>query len=179
MEESISRIDLMWLASFIEDEGWFSLNESYDPTDKTKKRKRMACEIGVTNSDFYKLQKASEILFRLNIACNYSLKKGTNRWLINIRVGGFRTCKKLLDLLLPYLIGTGRDQAEIMIEFCEMKIRTYSVINDLVRNSKGQVQNVRNPAVEQEFARRIKDAGIPKIDLQRLQRKASQPLSLR
>jgi hypothetical protein len=179
MKETISRIDLAWLASFIEDEGWFSLLETSQKSKYGKPGIRTRCDVCVTNSDFYKLQKASELLFNLGISFNYGMKKGTNRWCLTIRVSGFRTCKKLLDLILPYLVGTGKDQAEIMFEFCEFKIRTYQVINDLVRNSNGQVQNKRNDTIEQEFITKIQEARIPKIDLQRLQRIASQPLSLR
>ncbi len=179
MKETISRIDLAWLASFIEDEGWFSLLDTTTKSRYGKKGTRTTCEVCVTNSDFYKLQKASQLLFNLDIAFNYGMKKGVNRWCLTIRVGGFRTCKKLLDYILPYLIGTGKDQAEIMLEFCEYKIRTYNVINDLVRNSNGQVTMKRNDAIESEFITRLKEARIPKVDLQRLQRIASQPLNLR
>jgi len=170
--ETISRVELAWLAGIIDGEGCMNLCWN-------AKRPQMKAEINITNSDARIIARVSQIYHKENIKFHYTLRKRT-RFCLSICISGFRSCKKLLDMITPYLTGK-RDQADTMAEYLKYRINLFSSTKDQRRAGNGLF--VRTPELQydekdQYYMNKLKELKTPPINPQRLQRRASQPLHL-
>ena len=153
---------LYWLAGVIDGEGCITIGKDREQFFRTI--------ITITNNNPYLIQEVSKIFSELNMKFFYLLKKRSNpvhKETLVIRAIGMGGCKKLLENIMPYLIGK-RQQAEIMLKY----------INS--RKEKLKLKGSHNPYSEEELEliKQIKELNHKNYFLQRLQRKAHQPLSL-
>jgi hypothetical protein len=172
--ETISKVDIAWLAGVLDGEGYFIL---YYLNNKT----RIGVNIGVTNSDARMLKKVSEIYSMYNLTYYYSLKTGNRKFAMDIKVAGFRSARKLINLVLPYLVNK-QDQAMVLLEYLNYRISLYGSNDDLDRLPNGQLKsNGKQVYGEKDhyYWQKMRDLKTPPINLQRLQRKARHPLSWR
>jgi hypothetical protein len=179
--ETISRVELAWLAGIIDGEGYIVLTWM---NQKEVKKARMRTEIGVSNTDMRMVARISEISHKANIKFYYTLKnpskRNSKKYAITISILGFRSCKKFLELVLPYLV-CKKDQAETMLEYITYRISLFKYPNgngQLDSNGRFAKRPSSYGEIDQYYWQTMRDLKIPPIDPQRLQRKASHPLQL-
>ena len=170
--ETISRVELAWLAGIIDGEGCMNLCWN-------DKRPQMKADINVTNTDARIIERVSRIYHKSNIKFHYTLRK-RKRFCLSISITGFRSCRKLLGMVTPYLAGK-RDQADTMAEYLDYRISIFDSTKDQRRAENGHF--IRTPELQynekdQQYLKRLQELKNPPIDPQRLQRRASQPLHL-
>jgi len=154
--------NLIWLAGIIDGEGCVTIG--------IDRKQFFRTIITITNNNPYLIQEVSKIFSELNIKFFYLLKKRNNpihKKTLVIRVIGLGSCKKLLQEILPFLIGK-REQAEKMLEYINL------------RKDRMKEKGSHNPYSEQELQliKEIKGLNHRDYFLQRLQHKANCPLNL-
>jgi len=114
VDETISRKDLRlaWLAGLIDGEG--CITAYIEKSNKNKTRKILDCRIKVTNTDMRILKRISEIYVENKIGFYFAIISLTFRSL-EIIVSGKGRIRKLIALILPYLVGK-RKQAMLLLE---------------------------------------------------------------
>jgi hypothetical protein len=172
--ETISRVELAWLAGVIDGEGSIGIYR-----DTHRKKPRMRTTIKIANTDVRIIARVSEILFKANIRFYYTLTK-RRLFCLTIHTIGFRSCKKLLEMVLPYLVGK-KDQAKLMVEYLTYRISLFQSTADQRRASNGwfiETPEMQYGEIDEYYYNKIHELKKPPIDPQRLQRRASQPLQL-
>ena len=154
--------NLCWLAGIIDGEGCITIS--------TDKQKFFRTYITVNNNNPYLIQRVGEILSELNIKFYYLLKKRNNpkhKETLVINITGLGSCRKLIENIFLYLVGK-KEQAEIMLKY----------INS--RKGKMELKGTHNPYSKEEIelVKKIKELNHKDYFLQRLQRKAHQPLKI-
>jgi len=171
--ETISRVDLAWLAGLVDGEGCIAL---YRDTQ----RSRLRAAVVIANTDARIIAKISKILYEANIKYHYTLRKRKN-FCLSITTIGFRSCKKLLEMVLPYLVGK-KEQAKLMVEYLDYRIGLFQSTTDQRRAANGwfvKTPEMQYGEIDEYYYNKMRELKTPPIDPQRLQRKASQPLQLR
>lgn len=112
-----------WLAGIIEGEGSFQfVNHCGVNSDDVHLR----AQVHVYNSDVRMVRKISEIYLENGIRFHYYLQnnKHYNNTSCGVRItaSGYRNMKKLLDLIMPYLV-CKLDQAMLMREYIESRLQ--------------------------------------------------------
>jgi len=175
--ETISREEVSWLAGIIDGEGHIVLFNNYAPTSH---QYRISANIGITNSDLRILAKVTDILYRNGNKFYYRIKKANNRskWCMTVIVGGYRNCQKLLELVIPYLVGK-KDQAEVMLQFIRHRKSAYNKhCPKLKANGQFAKGHWSYSAKDWEYYNKLRALKKIRFFPQRLQRRASQPLKL-
>jgi hypothetical protein len=112
-------VDLAWLAGVIDGEGCFSI---YGVTRKDANDPSPSAYLSITNSNRLLLDRCRAILDELEIKYLYNDPKNGHqrgRRVMRIRVKNYSSLQKLIELLLPFLIGKA-DQAKVMLEFVSL-----------------------------------------------------------
>ena len=122
---SISEVDLSWLAGIIDGEGHIGIISN----------KRNGCKdvltpvVTITNSNVLILQKCLEILEKIDVKYYYhSPRNSINRPLMRIRVSSRKSLQTLSDKIKPFLEGK-KDMLQCIDDFLATKER--SVREDL------------------------------------------------
>ena len=113
---AVRDIDLAWLAGVIDGEGCFSI---YGVKGKDVDNPSPAAYLSITNSNDLLLQRCRQIFDELNIKYLYHDPKNGHqqgRKVMRIRVKNYSSLRRLIELILPFLIGKA-DQANVMLEF--------------------------------------------------------------
>ena len=116
---SVRDVDLAWLAGIIDGEGCFTI---YAVTRKDAETPSPSACLTITNSNRLLLLRCKEILDELNIKYLYHDPKNgyqQGRKVMRIRVKNYSSVRKLIELILPFLVGKV-DQARIMLEFVSL-----------------------------------------------------------
>ncbi len=116
--QSIRReVDLAWLAGIYDGEGSFQLFFKSNMNGA----KYLDIKIRVYNTDIRMIQKIAEIYINENIVFCYALGnngvKKNNNWKrqIGIQISSYGSCKKMLEIVLPYMINK-KECGEIVLE---------------------------------------------------------------
>jgi hypothetical protein len=112
-------VDLAWLAGIIDGEGCFTI---YSVKRKDANSPSPSANLTITNSNCLLLERCREILDELDIKYLYHDPKNGHqqgRKVMRIRVKNYSSLRKLIELLLPFLIGK-RDQALVMLQFVSL-----------------------------------------------------------
>lgn len=125
---SISReVDLAWLAGIIDGEGNLDFSVQNKPSGENQVPNDYFCpKIRITNTDMRMIRKVSEIyvsenltfFYALNSVKRYKDRKETWKNQMEITIGSQQGIKKLLQMVLPYLVNKER-MAELLIETIE------------------------------------------------------------
>jgi hypothetical protein len=113
---AVREADLAWLAGIIDGEGCFSI---YSVSRKDADNPSPAAYLSITNSNSLLLKRCLEIFDELNIKYLYNDPKNGHqrgRKVMRIRVKNYSSLRRLIELVLPFLVGKV-DQARIMLEF--------------------------------------------------------------
>lgn len=113
---AVQNTDLAWLAGVIDGEGCFSI---YSVSRKDADLPSPSAYLSITNSNCLLLKRCEEIFDELNVKYLYNDPKNGHqqgRRVMRIRVKNYSSLKKLIELLLPFLIAKA-DQAKVMLEF--------------------------------------------------------------
>lgn len=172
--QSISRdiAKLAWLTGAIEGEGSFGMylcKGHKVRTNHGRDEVQIRTVISIVNSDVRFIKKASEILFDFGVSFYFSLRRHTEtRNMLSLVVEGKQNCKKLINLILPYLYSK-KDQAQLMLDLIEYR----SSINigksyDLLKDTR-LFQGIEN----------LKLLKSNLVDPSTTLRRASQPLGLK
>lgn len=116
---TVQDIDLAWLAGIIDGEGCFSI---YSVTRKDANIPSPSAYLSITNSNCLVLERCREILEGLNIKYLYNDPKNGHqrgRRVMRIRIKNYSSLQKLIEMLLPFLVGK-IDQAKLMREFVHL-----------------------------------------------------------
>lgn len=153
---------LSWLAGIIDGEGCITI--------ETDRKGFFRTIITVTNNNPYLIQEVSKIYSELNLRFFYLLKKRSNpkhKETLVIRVFGLGSCRKLLESIYPFLVGK-KELAKLMLEYIAL------------RKNRMKEKGSHNPYSEKELEliKKIKESIHKSYSLQRLQRKAHQPLKI-
>jgi len=125
---SISReVDLAWLAGIIDGEGNLHYPVQSKPSGENKVPNDYFCpKLRITNTDMRMIRKVSEIykqenltfFYAINSVKRYPNRKDTWKNQMEITLGSQASIKKLLLMVLPYLVNKRR-MAELLIETIE------------------------------------------------------------
>jgi hypothetical protein len=142
LAESISRKDvwLAWLAGVIEGEGCISVKWGLQTNQKHYGDNRIRTIVNIYNTNPYLIKKIGEVLVENEIPfcqCGSTRSNG-ERPGVAVIVDGKQRVKKLLNLVLPYLVGKRR-QAELTLELIDY--RESLAIKG--RESKGRFGNLK------------------------------------
>jgi len=159
--ETISRKErLAILAGIIMGEGCVSAR-----IDNTAKNGRqMDLKVKVVNTDMEIIRQVSEILVENKIGFYYALN-GNKNPALEIAVSGYGRIQRLLSLVLPYLRGSKREQAELMLQ--------------LIARRQSEHKLPMEDGETIELTRRIIEAKKVRIDPRACIRAANQVLSCR
>jgi LAGLIDADG endonuclease len=116
---AVREIDLAWLAGVIDGEGCFSI---YGVTRKDANTPSPSANLTITNSNRLLLGRCKKILDELNIKYLYNDPKNGHqqgRKVMRIRVKNYSSLQKLIELILPFLVGKA-EQANVMLEFVSL-----------------------------------------------------------
>ena len=122
----ISReVDLAWLAGIIDGEGNLQATVQYKWCGPIK-RPYFEPKVRITNTDVRMVKKISEIyvsedivfFYSINAVSRYKNKKDTWRDQLEISVGSKKQIRKLLPLVIPYMVNKRR-YAELMLSALE------------------------------------------------------------
>jgi hypothetical protein len=115
----VQDVDLAWLAGVIDGEGCFTI---YSVTRKDAVTPSPSANLTITNSNRLLLDRCREILDELNIKYLYHDPKNGHqrgRRVMRIRVKNYSSIQRLIELILPFLVGKV-DQANVMLEFVSL-----------------------------------------------------------
>jgi hypothetical protein len=115
----VKDVDLAWLAGIIDGEGCFSI---YSVSRKDADDPSPAACLTITNSNHLLLQRCKEILGELQIKYLYNDPKNGHqqgRRVMRIRVKNYSSLQKLIEMILPFLVGKA-DQARVLLEFVSL-----------------------------------------------------------
>jgi len=113
---TVQDIDLAWLAGIIDGEGCFSI---YSVTRKDAETPSPSAYLSITNSNRLVLDQCKKIFDELEIKYLYNDPKNGHqrgRRVMRIRIKNYSSLKRLIELILPFLVGKV-DQARVMLEF--------------------------------------------------------------
>jgi len=124
--ETISREvrpdEAAWLAGILDGEGCFHM--SLYKRNNYPSGKAFQVIIKVSNIDALIIHKISEIYKKINVGFHYNLWKRKNpkhHDALSITVGGMKSCRRVVNEVLPYLSGK-KKQAEIMLEYINWRL---------------------------------------------------------
>ena len=112
----VQDVNLAWLAGVIDGEGCFTI---YAVTRKDAEAPSPSACLTITNSNRLLLQRCQEIFDELNIKYYYHDPKNgyqQGRKVMRIRVKNYSSLRKLVEAVLPFLVGKV-DQAKVMLDF--------------------------------------------------------------
>jgi len=116
---AVRDVDLAWLAGIIDGEGCFSI---YSVSRKDAHTPSPSASVTITNSNRLLLERCKEIFDGLNIKYLYNDPKNGHqrgRRVMRIRVKNYSSMQRLIELILPFLIGKA-DQARVMLDFVSL-----------------------------------------------------------
>jgi hypothetical protein len=141
--------NLAWLAGFLEGDGSIGLGKH------TQKGIRIIYSpyIDFSNTDSLLIEHCYKILDDLDLVYWINSKKTKNGTAWDLRVKGFKRCKKILPLLIPELNGKKKKNAELVYEwilsrentgnnttYTERELEIYTIIKNL--NDPGYPQRL-------------------------------------
>lgn len=117
-------VDTSWLAGFIDGEGCFMMRKQAGAYMKRINFVHYRPCIRICNTHMPTLDRVTEILKVHELPVHVSHRKYTNpkylpAW--DVEVAGIKRAAKWLPLLIPFLY-TKKEQAELMLEFCESRL---------------------------------------------------------
>ena len=121
---------LTWLAAVIECEGSISCQVYTHPDGRV----RLTPFVCFVNSDQLLLKRVGEILDEIGVAYRDCKNKGTNKPVSTYRCDGVKPVKKLLETIVPYLVGEKTRNAKNILEFIESREK-----NGIQRNALGHI----------------------------------------
>jgi hypothetical protein len=116
-QQGLNSNDIAWLAGIWDGEGYIG---TYWKKLNGTTALGLIVRASVKNTDVFMIKKISEILYQANIGFHYQLEKNSTSLFLTIGLRGKGTIKKLLMLLLPYLI-TKKYQALLMLELIDYR----------------------------------------------------------
>lgn len=116
---TVRDIDLAWLAGIIDGEGCFTIftnsrNDAVNPS--------ISANLTITNSNYLLLNRCKEIFDALEIKYFYHDPKNgyqLGRKVMRIRIKNYSSLQRLIELMIPYLVGK-TEQAKIILEFVSL-----------------------------------------------------------
>lgn len=114
--------EISWLVGIIEGEGCFGLNNNC--TKMKDGSKYMYPRVSITNSDIELLNACVVILKDLKVA-HYIVKKTRQREnnpCYTIIITGFKRVKRILELIIPFMIGEKLPQCKILLKFINSRL---------------------------------------------------------
>ncbi len=116
---TVQNVDLAWLAGIIDGEGCFTIfsvnrSDAVNPSP--------SANITITNSNCLLLNRCKEILDEFEIKYFYHDPKNGHqqgRKVMRIRVKNYSSLRRLIELVLPFLVGK-IEQARVMLEFVSL-----------------------------------------------------------
>ena len=120
--ESISRkeLQLAWLGGIIEGEGCISVRWGTQTNIKHYGDNRLRTTICIYNTNMLLMQRVSEILVDNGVKFCYVIDNRDNGCGLDLRIDGKGRAKKLLSLIMPYLVSKKR-QAELTLELIDYR----------------------------------------------------------
>ena len=123
-QASATEAELGWLAGIIDGEGYIGLQIEW----KTKRNQdRIAPQIHISNCDEVIILRARDILRKIGInpyiratKANSVIKRDQYR----LQMKRYSVILKLLNIITPYLTGEKKERAELVREFCEVRLAT-------------------------------------------------------
>ena len=113
--------NLEWLAGFLEGDGSIGLGKH---NQTSCKRIIYSPYIRFSNTDALLIENCYKILDELDLQYWISAKQTKNGTAWDLSVKGFKRCKKVLPLLIPYLVGKKKKRAELVLEWIESREKT-------------------------------------------------------
>ena len=126
-------IKLAWLAGILEGEGSLALNKAGN------KRKHFVFSISITNTDLMILNECVSILKNIGVETHLHKRKVyfENRKIgYNLNINGIDNLIKMINAIMPYLIGQKKSQANLMLEFL---IRRKTIMDNNIGNSARRI----------------------------------------
>jgi hypothetical protein len=118
-QESSRLIDLGWLGGIIDGEGTITIRKH------TRKNNALLLTpiVTMTNTDLLITNNYIRILESIDVPFWITNYKGTDRWKAKIRIEttGLRRCKKILPILIPFLVGK-KELGVLVNSWCDRRL---------------------------------------------------------
>jgi hypothetical protein len=120
--QQVTVFELGWLVGFLEGEGSFILQkQAYKKQVPTFRP-----QVFASSTDFELAERMGRILDSMNVGKLFQRRRLGNRGYkdqLCINVFGIKRCKKLLDLIIPYMTDSRRKvAASTLLEFCNLRL---------------------------------------------------------
>ena len=113
-----SELELNWLDGIIEGEGCFWMGQ------KKGTRQRFSVSFDVCNTDLLIIQKCSKIMSEIiGKECKIINHKNRFKGIYRVWIYNFPNIGKFIKIILPYMVGIKKLQAQIILQFIERRNR--------------------------------------------------------
>ena len=133
--QQVTQAELGWLAGFIDGEGYMGLRIHKYANGSRKltsgKYPIIRPEFAICNTDKETINKVVDVAEKIdvNLYVRETNPAGIKRRVYTAQTKGINKCLRLLEPIKPHLIGGKRKRAELMIEFCKLRISAKSFHN--------------------------------------------------
>jgi hypothetical protein len=119
--------NISWLTGIFEGEGSVGMNNNISDTYRIHTPR-----VSITNSDEKIINACVVILKSLGLAYHLGIKKRQkeNRRCWDITIAGHKRVERFLELLIPFMVGEKKEQAEIVLKFTKSRISNKSNTNN-------------------------------------------------
>ena len=148
--QQVTPVELGWLAGIIDGEGYIGLRLD---DQKGRQYRSIRPEIHVCNTEEVIVLMTADIMKRLGV--NGCIRAATGRTGVkdNYRVTIKRMAQAviLLKAIQPYLIGSKKERARLIIRFCELRLSNQGIRNPNIGDGKRGAGRIK-PYTEEEMA---------------------------
>lgn len=121
--QQVTQVELAWLAGFIDGDGCLAI---YKQNDRKTRRidNTFYVSLSITNCEEELILKSRDIIRKLgvNTYIRSSNRKGVKRDVYELKTKRMVSLSRVLPSLIPYLTGSKKKRAELVVEFCESRI---------------------------------------------------------
>lgn len=135
--------ELSWLGGIIDGEGCISFKKNTGKCWKNRNERPLYPIVSVSNTDIMMINKIIEILERNQIAYYREDRKGrgNNSNSSAIYIKGIKRVKRLLDLIIPYLVNK-QHRAKLLYEFCELRSHNHKPYTEYEKELCQRIYNI-------------------------------------
>jgi hypothetical protein len=125
--QQVTQIEIGWLAGFIDGEGYIGISEY-----KTRRcHPSYSCALQVSNTDEAMILKAQKIIQKVGVnpyirTHGYGIRnKPKSKIVWVLIVHRMNKLIPVLELVNPYLTGMKKERGELVLEYCQSRLRTW------------------------------------------------------
>jgi len=148
--QQITAFEIGWLAGIIDGEGYMGLQKEIDR--RHREHIIIDSQIHITNTEEKIILKARDIMRKIGINpyIRATKQKNVKKDIFILQIHRFAAVRKLLEVLIPYLTGTKKERAELIYEFCKLRLNapTYRKTEGIGKERSGRIKPYTERQIE-------------------------------